>query len=301
MFTMKKIAFIFKTFQKSNFYGGGEKVFYCLINKFIEKNYYIDIYCSNSDVSEHPGINKITVIKSDYNYRKPESVENFFNAIKNIVQKQQYDYIISDNITPVIDISIIQFHSLGFNPHQLKGIVPSFILKLLKQKRIKYQKKWFKNKPRFVFTVSNILKKDICKNLNIPEKIVKTIYPGVDIPDNISTKQQNTIFTFGLSATGFERKGGYLFLRALWQLKKQGIKTKAKIIYPKHNKNLAIKLLIHFLKLNDIIDFLPLQKNMSDFYNSIDCLVMPSLSEAFGLVALEIGRASCRERVYACV
>ena len=40
-------------------------------------------------------------------------------------------------------------------------------------------------------------------------------------------------------------------------------------------------------------EFIPVQKDMSKFYNSIDCLVMPSIIEPFGMVATEALSLGC--------
>ena len=40
-------------------------------------------------------------------------------------------------------------------------------------------------------------------------------------------------------------------------------------------------------KIDKNIEFLEFQKNIDDFFSSIDCLVMPSVEESFGMVALE--------------
>ncbi len=93
--------------------------------------------------------------------------------------------------------------------------------------------------------------------------------------------------TFGLSAPSFAKKGGNIFLKALSILKKKGYKFKAKIIYSKSGKNLWLQILLFYYGLREFIEFLPYQENMCYFYNSVDIVVMPSLMETFGLVALE--------------
>ena len=46
--------------------------------------------------------------------------------------------------------------------------------------------------------------------------------------------------------------------------------------------------MIYFYGIANYIEFVPIQKNMCEFYNSIDCLLMPSLLEPFGMVATEV-------------
>lgn len=288
---MKKIAFIIKLFQDSSFHGGGEKIFYKLIDKLIENHYFIDIYCSKSTVSEFPGINKITVIDKPYDHLDPVVLENFYNDVKNLISDKDYDYVISENITPPIGITFLQGHSVNYRKNKLKNLFESFLynFRRVKTQRIKYEKKWMAQGYNRIFTLSNILKNDVIENFNIPEDKVSVVYPGVDIPENdLSTvSSNNPVFTFGLSAPGFKRKGGYIFLKALGILKKKGYDCRARIIYPKSSGNLWVKLLIKIYGIEKNIEFLCFQKNMQEFYSSIDCLVMPSLEETFGLVALE--------------
>ena len=48
-----------------------------------------------------------------------------------------------------------------------------------------------------------------------------------------------------------------------------------------------MKFIVKIFNLNHIIDILPKQENMTEFYKNIDYLVMPSYNEAFGLVVVE--------------
>ena len=70
-------------------------------------------------------------------------------------------------------------------------------------------------------------------------------------------------------------------------LKKEKLKFKIKIIYDNYKKNFFVNFLIQIFRLKDIIEFLPKQEDMNQFYQSIDYLVVPSLIEPFGMVATE--------------
>jgi len=288
---MKKIAFIIKLFQSNSFHGGGEKLFYNLINNFAEDGCLVDIYCSYSDVEQFAGINKITVIDKVYKHTEPETMELFFDEVKKQVSNVGYDYIISENITPPVDITFLQGHSLIHRQRKLKNFFESFLynFRSVKKKRIKYQQKWMQEGYRKIFVVSNILKKDIMENFNIPEDKICVVYPGVNIPDKEFSPIDigNRQIVFGLSAPGFKIKGGYILLKALKILKDKGYNCKVRIIYPKFKKNLWIKFLVKVYGIKNYVEFLPLQKNMESFYESIDCTVMPSIEDTFGLVALE--------------
>jgi len=289
---MKKIAFVIKFFQDSNFHGGGEKLFFKLIERFIKNKYTVDIYCSDSNVSSYPGINKIIVVDKPYDHVNPVIMEDFYEEVKNLVKKQDYDCVISENITPPIGITFLQGHSLVHRQRKLKSSLEAFWYKFRPEKkyRIEYQEKWMKQGYKKIFTVSNVLKNDIMENFNIPESNIKVVYPGVEIPENIPAVKaynNNDVITFGLSAPGFKIKGGYILLKALKILKNRNYNFKAKIIYPKAKKNLGIKLLIKLYGIEKNVEFIEFQKNMQDFYESIDCVVMPSYEDTFNLVALE--------------
>lgn len=90
-----------------------------------------------------------------------------------------------------------------------------------------------------------------------------------------------------MSGVGFVTKGGFVLLDAIRRLKNNYPNIRAKIIYPKHKNNLGLKLYMLFSNLNGYVEFLGYQKNMQEFYTSLDCFVCPSIQEAFGRVVTE--------------
>ncbi|OGI02283.1 MAG: hypothetical protein A2104_04965 [Candidatus Melainabacteria bacterium GWF2_32_7] len=295
---MKKFAFIINVFRENNFHSGGEKLFYKLINKCIESNYTVDLYCSKyigkSDTPDLTGINNITVIGQSYYYKNPVVMEKLFQEIQKHIDENNYDLVITDSMAPPVDMAFFQGHSLA---HRLKLENPfdAILLKLKKFNHFKYQKKWLKKGFRHIFTVSNILKNDIITNFNISNENISVVYPGVDIPENIEDiipdfsliKDGKRPLVFGISAPSFKYKGGNIFLKALKSLKDKEYDFKARIIYSKYNKNLYLKTVIKLYNLENNVEFIPYQENMQDFYNSVDFLVVPSIVETFGLVVLE--------------
>ncbi|EKE03433.1 MAG: glycosyl transferase group 1 [uncultured bacterium] len=293
---MKKFAFIINVFRENNFHSGGEKLFYKLINKCIESNYTVDLYCSKyigkSDTPDLAGINNITVIGQSYYYKDPVVMEKLFQEIKEHIDKNNYDMVITDSMAPPVDMAFFQGHSLAHR-YKLESFFDSILLKLKKSNHFKYQKKWLKQGFRHIFTVSNVLKQDIVDNFNINPEKISVVYPGVDIPEENINPDFSLIIEgkrpliFGISAPSFKYKGGNIFLKSLKTLKDRGYNFKAKIIYSKYNKNLYLKTVIKLYGLENNVEFLPYQGNMQDFYNSIDCLAVPSIVETFGLVVLE--------------
>jgi len=309
---MKKLAFVINVFREDGFHSGGERVFYELVNRAVNMGWIVDLYCtsylSNKNILR-PKINKINFIGHPKDFKYPDKIEKFYNEVKNLIKEENYDHIISENISPPIDIGIFQGHSL-LHYRKLSG---NFLSKLLftiqKYKFINAQKKWLNQKYSKIIVPSNILKEELMQNFGITEENFVVIYPGVDIPeidchserltgaleshdktrpcDCFAKACNDNSFVFGLSAPSFGKKGGEIFLKALSVLKKKGYKFKAKVIYSKAKKNLKLKFLLYKYDLQDIIEFLPYQKDMHRFYNSVDVVVMPSLMETFGLVALE--------------
>lgn len=286
---MKKIAFILRKFQQKSFHGGGEKLFYNIIKRFCKDSYIIDIYCSESDVENAGFANKIVVINEHYDHNKPKTVEKFYNKAKELIKNENYDFVISENITPPVDITFLQGHTLLNRRQKVKSPLEAFFynFRRVKKERIKYEKKWSKQGYRKVFVVSENLKQDIIENLGIPEEKISIVYPGVEIPKRLAEKPLRKEVTFGLLAPGFSKKGGFVLLNALNILKQKGFEFRAKIVYPKFHKNLGVKILLKLYNLADNVEFLPFQRDTIAFYNSIDYLVVPSLEDTFNLSAIE--------------
>lgn len=282
---MKKIAFVINVFREDGFHSGGERVFYELVNRAVNNGCVVDLYCTTYLGSKNilkPKLNKIIFLGHPKDFKYPEKIEKFYEEVKKLITQENYDHVISENISSVIDIGILQGHSLI---HYRKFLGPLFGLK--KHKFIKAQKKWLKTPYSKIIVPSNTLKEELKQNFGIPDEKFAVLYPCVDRVDSLADIRNDDIFTFGLSAPSFKNKGGYVFLKALSQLKKQRYKFKAKIICPKATNNIFLKFLLFKYNLSQNIEFLPYQENMQNFYNSVDAIVMPSLMETFGLVALE--------------
>ncbi len=276
-------------FQQKSFHGGGEKLFYNLIKRFIEKGVEVDVYCSESDVIQAGFAGRVIVIDEHYDHNNPLTMEKFYDKAGELIKKENYDYVISENITPPVDITFLQGHSLVNRLKNIKNPFEAFLynFRKVKKERIKYQEKWIKQGYRRIFAVSEVLKRDIVDNFGVSGDKISVVYPGVEATEPVSADLSNDKPTFGLLAPGFKIKGGFVFLNALKILKKQGHDFKARIIYPKYKKNFGVQLLINLYNLDDCVEFLPYQNNIHEFYRSIDCLIVPSLEDTFNLAALE--------------
>jgi len=230
---MKKLAFIINVFREDDFHSGGEKLFYELVSRSIDDGCAVDLYCTtylSRNNALRPKLNKIVFIGHPKDFKYPEKIERFYKKVKDLVEKENYDSVVSENISPPIDIGILQGHSLE-HYRKKSGI----LFGILKRRHVKAQKRWLKNQYRKIIVPSEILKKELKENFNIPDEKFTVIYPGVDRPqENKSLAAKPAIFTFGLSAPSFEKKGGYDFLKALKELDNRNYIFRAKIIYPKY-------------------------------------------------------------------
>jgi glycosyltransferase involved in cell wall biosynthesis len=287
-----KICFVLNNFVGTSFAGGGGKVSYRVIRKFADSGHCVDIICGSTTAPSYPGINKIIVVDKPYG-KEPSQLETFFAEVRRLTEGQGYEAIVSDSITPYADISFLQYHSLAhrLRLHRLTGLFRM----IGRAGRVRRYRSWAGRGPRRFIAVSRTIKDDYSANLCIPPDRIGVVYPGVDVTDVTSggtsagppTSRTDGAFTFGFVATGFSSKGGYLFFRALASLARQGYRCKARIVYPQFERRPGMRLLAKVMGISDRIEFLPYQKNVKAFYGSLQCIVMPSLHEAFGLVALE--------------
>ncbi|MEI8389082.1 MAG: glycosyltransferase family 4 protein [bacterium] len=287
---MKKLAFVINVFREDGFHSGGERVFYELVNRAVNLGCIVDLYCTTYLSCQNilkSKINKINFIGHPKDFKHPEKIEKFYDQVKEMIHDENYDHVISENISVSIDIGVLQGHSLLHYKDLSGNFFSKLIFTIQKYKYINAQKKWLKNQYNKIIVPSNTLKDELIRNFKISDEKFVVIHPGVDIPKVKSHAACNKELVFGLSAPSFSKKGGNVFLKALSLLKKKGYKFKAKIIYSKSKINLKLQFLLSMYGLKDLIEFLPYQKDMQEFYNSVDVVVMPSLMETFGLVALE--------------
>ncbi len=288
---MKKFAFIINVFRENDFHSGGERLFYELVNRSIQDGHEVDLYCTTylGDKNELKNrINKIVFLGHPKDFKYPEKIETFYKQVKTLIKWENYDYVISENISPPVDIGILQGHSLVHYRNNAGNFFSQILFGLKKFSHIRAQQKWLKTDYRKIIVPSEVLKNELAGNFKIPEEKFSVIYPGVDRVEEFSLRENKTFpFVFGLSAPSFSKKGGYIFLKTLRYLHDRGYDFRARIIYPKHRKNLKLQFLLKKYGLKEKIEFLPYQKNMRNFYQSVDCIVMPSILETFGLVALE--------------
>lgn len=281
----KKLALILisldECFTITGFSGGGHKVTKNLVLGLVESNLFdIDIFCTKSSVQKIDGVNSITLLNK----------KTFKKDLKTKLKEKKYDYILSSDILLPFANNLIHSNSSKYKSKNGKNRFMQLILKIYNAKKIKNQENNLP-KDKAIFTVSESLKKDYVENFNLDENKVFTCIPAIDDYSEFSPAEIKEELTIGSIAGGGFNKGGYLLLLALKILPKT-CKLKAKIIFPKFHKSFFFKAMIKLLGLQERTELLPKQKDMDGYYKSIDCYVLPSLNEAFGLVVTEAASGS---------
>lgn len=276
----KKLALIVisldECFTQEGFSGGGHKVTKHLVLGLIESQKFdIDIYCKKSSVNAIEGINSISVLNK----------KNFQGELESKLKDNKYDYILASDILLPFANNLIHSNSSKYKTKNGKNKLMQFILKIYNAKKIKKQEiNLSKNKA--TFTVSESLKNDYVENFNLDSSKVFVCYPAVDDVGKMEIQPVKENFVIGSMAGGGLNKGGYLLLLAMKRLPRD-CKLKARIIFPKIHKSFFFKMAVKLLGLQGRTEILPKQKDMNEYYKSIDCYILPSLNEAFGLVVTE--------------
>ena len=278
----KKLALIIisvdECFTVEGFSGGGHKVTKNLILGLVKSNLFvIDIFCKKSSKTNIDGINSITVL---------ENKKTFVSDLEKKTQGQNYDYILSSDVLLPFGNIVLHSNSAKYKSQNCKNKFLQQILKIYNSNKIRKQEKCFNDNDKAVFTVSESLKKDYVQNYNLDESKVFVSYPAIDYCIDYVEQPLKNDFIIGSIAGGGLNKGGYLLLLALRKLPKTS-RLKAKIIFPKFYKSFFFKSAIKLFELENRIELLPKQADMQAYYNFIDCYVLPSLNEAFGLVVIE--------------
>lgn len=267
-----------KCFPKNGFSGGEFRVTQNLISELVKSNLYdIDIFCvQNCCFSEKiDGINSVTVIHNP----------DFLPELKQALKEKNYDYILSsDTLLPFAN-NLVHSNSSKYKSKNGKNKLLQFILKFYNHSKIKAQNAMICHN-HAVFAVSERLRQDYIKNFDLDENKAFTTYPIGYVEKEFIQPQKNKDFTIGAIGGGGLNKGGYLLVLALAKMPKTS-RIKARIIYQKFYKRHMLELLVKFLKLENKVEIIPQQKDMTEYFKTIDCYVLPSLNEALGLVVPE--------------
>ncbi len=277
---MKKIALISNSKKwlagtNKNF-GGGNVVASNIFRILKERNYEITMICYGNKKDEEKKNVKIKYIKDMI------GTEEFSLQAKEL--SKDCDITINFMTQNILDGTIIQSHSYFYRTTRANKLF-RFLKKLLYRNKIKQQKKLFSSPINYAFAVSNGIKEDFEQNLGL--KNIKVVYPGCKKVYDTFNDKTNEVLTFGLVGNSSINKSANYCILALWAAKLLGLKFRFKLIAPKYNKDIIMKLLLNLSGMRKITEILPKQDDMTNFYESIDCALMPSIHESFGLVPLE--------------
>jgi len=277
---MKKIALIVDTsdwiLNNTSKYGGGSIVAHNVYQTLKTTDNDITIICLKNNIESAD--DNVKIISLGLPVGDPEIQNRLDSLLKD------YDRVINFMIFTISDGTIIQSHSYAYRS-KLANFLCYPIKKLIYKERIKHQKSLFNKQLNYAFAVSNAIKEDYTTNYGL--KNIKVVYPACKKVYDSFNDNVNDILTFGVVANSSLNKSGHYCILILSIAKLLGLKFELKIIAPKYHKDIFMQFLINKLGLAKNATILPKQENMSTFYNSIDCVIMPSIHESFGLVPLE--------------
>ena len=294
---MKKILFIH---QAAELYGSDKTLLYLLNHLNREKFLPVVIVPYNGKLVEELKKKNIKVyispiLKLHRNVFKPlnflkfikEFVFAFYNLIK-INRKYQFDIIYSNTLAVLIGAlfsraykikHIWHVHEIIEHPKSIANLYPKLL-------------NGFANS---IVCNSNSTKNNLIKRLVALNKKTTVIHNGLyhlnEINFSKETKESNTSLTFGIIGRISHLKGHKFLIKTL---KNNLSKYNYKLLIvgspvPKQEAYLEdVKQLINSPLLQNKIEIIPFQQDLSLIWQKIDVLIVPSIEpESFGLVAVE--------------
>lgn len=222
------------------------------------------------------------------------SIDVFKDDKITTIDFNNYDYVLSDCIPIEGCCKVFHQNSIIYRINKAENIFYKIFYILGHISKIRKSTKLNHSYTKLI-CVSNEVKRDLKKYYGISEEKLIVAHAGFIPPeqnnDNKPFKNYNEeeVFTICSSALGFVNKGGYTLLRALREFHKMfpTIKIKANIIYPKYNKNLAVRFYVKLFRLSEMVEFFGFQDDINAFYSNAHCVTCQSISEAFGRVVTE--------------
>ena len=291
---MKKILFIH---QAAELYGSDKTLLYLLNHLNREKFLPVVIVPYNGKLVEELKKKNIKVyispiLKLHRNVFKPlnflkfikEFVFGFYNLIK-INRKYQFDIIYSNTLALLIGAFFSRAYKIK-NTWDVHDIIdhPKSIANLYP--------KLLNGFPNSIVCNSNSTKNNLIKRLVALNKKTTVIHNGLYHLNEINfSKESNTSLTFGIIGRISHLKGHKFLIKTL---KNNLSKYNYKLLIvgspvPKQEAYLEdVKQLINSPLLQNKIEIIPFQQDLSLIWQKIDVLIVPSIEpESFGLVAVE--------------
>lgn len=217
--------------------------------------------------------------------------QDFLDSADEIIKSEKIENVVTLNIHELYKNNVLQAHSFMGRCKKTNFIVRHLKM-LLGRKKLNFEKNIYSrlNYNNKFIAMSKAVKDDYSANFKINPNNIKVVYPGcMNVFETAPDIEKKDKITFGIVANSSVNKGGYLFMLAAGIAKCLGCKFNIKIIAPKFENDIFMKFLTKVFGLRKNISVLPKQDDMTNFYKSIDVLVLPSYNEAFGLVVIEAG------------
>ncbi len=285
------IALVIKNFVTT---GGAEKYAVETARRILEMGHSIDLYARDIDPSLTQGMT-VFKVPDKLNFSSVLSLYSFARESAMLLAGKSYDVIHSHDKGCQAHVSTI--HTFSFK----KGMDKMSLLKKINEFGISprvwlhlYMEAMQVRSSRLV-GVSDIIKADITKSHKRTHDI-SVIPPGVDIekfsPGAIQTKRSQAREEAGLKpddiavlfvGSEFKRKGLDLLIPAL-------AKTQSKMklfVVGRQERMGHYQGLVEDHDLSDRVTFTGLTDQVLTYYALADLLVLPSISEAFGMTVLE--------------
>lgn len=285
---MKRVAIL--TFDLNWVFLGGAKSGGASV---VSKNLILEL-AKNPDIDLTiicKGFPKVKIDNANIiNFTEYKNLSDLYKKMEEKVKTENYDIVLTTNLECLKFNPIIQ--SQTFIHRCNNEIFPiNFIKKFFGTNKIKKQNNQFKDLPKenIYFAVSKSVKDDYVKNYKLNPENVHVCHLGCEqVYANMPDITKQDFITFGCVANNSVNKGGHLFILGLFVLKVLGCKNfKAKIISKSLKESKLLSTFFKVIGLSKNLEFLEPTDNILEYYKSLDCLVLPSKNEAFGLVALE--------------
>ncbi len=276
---MVKICFIQKELKDKNFLNSGEKINFQILKALCDSSFFIDIYCIKNYLSKKYAIENITELAEN----------NFYEKALALANNADYDLTFGTDLFPA-DIVYVHKHTAGYLENVVKSKIEALYYAIFKREKyltsvkILEQQKKYVRKNKIILTPSIILKNDLINTLHADGQNVYILPPSTDVPKKVNINLKD-IFTFGFLGNDFMDNGGFILLKALSKI--NDFNFKLKLVYPCSKIPNFISLYLKHSKLESKVEFIDYPDDMNEFYGSIDCLIVPSKKESFGLPVLE--------------
>ncbi|MGZ7208618.1 MAG: glycosyltransferase family 4 protein [Methanobacterium sp.] len=288
---------ILSDFFVSHYNGGGERRYFEIAKRLVERGYHVDVICmkiegvDNNELIEGINIHHIGPKIKDPPYRNAFNFIHFIISAYLWILKKNYDLIDTQTFVPLLP---------GFLGARIKRIPVIGTIHdvssgegdqwLIHSKLASFFEKFLLRLPfDQIITVSDATKNSLVQKYGVKSRRIKVIPNGVDLKlvDSISKeeKEKDSVIYVGRLAP---HKHVDDLINAINSLKKDFKDLNLKIIGEGTQKDNLIKL-VNNLNLNGRVDFLSnieYSEVIRNMKNSA-ILVLPSTREGFGMVLVE--------------